>query len=73
MKIDQTTVLILAVVGVGAYFLFRPKPAGANLSSNRPDGEWGQTYTDSKGRTVVEGFDRSGQARSYISYSGASK
>ena len=73
LKLDQTTFLILAVAGVGAYFLFRPKPAARSAQSERPAGQWGQTYTDSKGRTIVEGVDSRGEAKSFITYNGGSK
>ena len=85
MKLDQTTLLILAVAGVGAYFLFRrPRPGSSGFlatlqptrllsATQRPAGQWGQTYTDSKGRTVVEGVDAGGNPKSFITYNGGSK
>ena len=58
MKIDQTTLLILAGAGVLGWFLFR-KPAQAAPT-------WGETYVDTRGREVVEGYDETGAAKSFI-------
>jgi hypothetical protein len=71
MKIDQTTLLILAAAGIGGWFLFRNRTPAAQRSSTIAN--WGRTYTDTRGREVVEGFDTAGNPKSYITIDTASR
>ena len=64
MKIDQTTLLILAAAGIGGGFLFRTRTPAAQRSSTIAN--WGRTYTASDGSVVTEGWDAAGNPKSYI-------